>query len=71
MTQEIKPYLWHHFWLGLLIILAGWGIWGVHPVTGSRITILGLIVVADDVFEHITGWSPLRLIYDRIRHRIP
>jgi len=71
MTQKITPYVWHHFWLGLLIMLAGWGIWMEHPNTGSSIAVFGLMVIADDLLEHIAGWSPLRWIYERIYRYIP
>jgi len=71
MVQEIKPYVWHHFWLGLLIMLGGWGMWECHPDTGATIAVIGMLVIADDLFQHITGWSPLRIIYDRVRDKIP
>jgi hypothetical protein len=44
----------HHFWIGLIVMLGGWIWWGSDP-TGSHVTIIGLLIVADDLIEHYVG----------------
>lgn len=48
-------FLPHHFYYGVIIMLAGWFWWGQSP-TGGIITVIGLAIAADDILEHYFGW---------------
>ena len=44
----------HHFWIGTAVMLGGWFLWGSDP-TGGIVTVIGLLIVADDVIDHYRG----------------
>ena len=64
----------HHFYLGIALALLGFGLlWaprGWMATTGIVLCVLGLIIMADDIFQHVmqrfymVGYaSPLKKIY--------
>lgn len=57
----------HHLYIGL--ILSGFGflfVWPLYPETGSAMTIIGLLVAADDAISHAFGvWTPLDWVWEK------
>jgi len=63
----------HHFYVGLLVALFGFAsVWPTYPATGATMTVIGTLVLADDVISHVWGvWTPLDWVFNRyIRPRI-
>lgn len=57
----------HHLWVGLAITAFGFGsVWRYYPVTGSVMTIVGLLIALDDAIEHTFDVAtPLDLLWGR------
>ena len=58
----------HHFYIGVMASVFGFvAVWDLYPVTGASITILGLVIAADDVLSHAFGVpTPLDSIWKRL-----
>jgi hypothetical protein len=64
----------HHFYIGTgVMVFAFASIWPLYPVTGASLTILGLVIAADDVLSHVFGvWTPLDWVWKvAIRPNLP
>lgn len=57
----------HHFYLGGIAAWYGFMfLWPAYPVTGAVTTIVGTLILADDVVSHAFGvWTPLDWAYKR------
>lgn len=57
----------HHFYIGVGAAVFGFAsVWPYYPVTGASMTILGVLIVADDVLSHAFGVpTPLDLVWKR------
>jgi len=51
----------HHFYIGLgVAAFAFTTVWDLYPVTGAGLTVLGTLILLDDVVSHAFGvWTPL------------
>lgn len=51
----------HHAYSGALIMLFGFMlVWPTYPAMGAGMSVLGLLIAADDVISHVFGvWTPL------------
>jgi hypothetical protein len=64
----------HHFYVGLLVALFGFAsVWPTYPATGAVMTVVGALILVDDVVSHVWGvWTPLDWLFNRlIRPRLP
>ena len=63
--MSFNPRQWHHSYLGALMI-------GVGLLVGARwCSVIGAVLVLDDVIEHTTGVGVLLWLYGRTLWRIP
>ncbi|WP_245625970.1 hypothetical protein [Haloparvum sedimenti] len=58
----------HHFWVGILVSVFGFAFtWTYYSNVGAALTVLGLLIAADDVVEHATGFpTPLDQLWKRV-----
>lgn len=58
----------HHAYIGLALTLFGFlFVWPYYPQTGAALSLLGILVTADDVLEHAFGiWTPLDALWKRV-----
>ena len=51
----------HHFYLGIIAAVYGFAfVWPTYPATGAAVTVVGALVLLDDVVSHAFGvWTPL------------
>jgi len=64
----------HHFYLGVILSTYGFMfVWPTYPLTGAGMTVVGTVILADDVISHATGWwTPLDWFYNRfVRQHVP
>jgi len=63
----------HHIYLGAFMIIYGALVNITHPQTGCLIFVGGLLIFADDLYEHTIGLgkSPIRDLYLKFHERIP
>ena len=50
----------HHFWIGIGLAVFGFLFtWPYYPETGATITLVGTLLIVDDVISHVFGvWTP-------------
>lgn len=55
----------HHLYIGLSVALFGFMfVWRLYPRTGAALTLLGLLIAADDAVSHAFGiWTPLDALW--------
>jgi len=55
----------HHFYIGLFLAAFGFAsIWPYYPQTGAAVTVLGTLMLLDDVLSHVWGvWTPLDWVW--------
>jgi len=61
----------HHLYIGVMVLLFGFvSVWPFYPATGAAMTVIGTIVVLDDVLSHAFGvWTPLDAFWKRYLSR--
>jgi hypothetical protein len=62
----------HHFYIGMLVAAFGFvSVWPFYPATGAVMTVVGTIVIVDDVLSHAFGvWTPLDAFWKRFLSRV-
>lgn len=55
----------HHLYIGLSMALFGFMfVWRLYPRAGATLTLLGVLVAADDAVSHAFGvWTPLDALW--------
>jgi len=58
----------HHFYIGVAVATFGFAsVWPYYSLTGASMSIIGLLIAADDLIEHATGWpTPLDQLWKRL-----
>jgi hypothetical protein len=58
----------HHFYVGALLAWFGFMfVWPYYPEAGAAMTIVGTLVLIDDVVSHAFGvWTPLDAVWKRV-----
>lgn len=58
----------HHMWVGLAVAAFGFGsVWKYYPVTGSLMTLAGLLIALDDAIEHTFDVeTPLDMLWKKL-----
>lgn len=56
----------HHFYIGaILSSFAFVFVWPLYPSAGASMTVLGMLIAADDVLSHAFGvWTPLDWVWE-------
>lgn len=57
----------HHFYVGMMVAAFGFvSVWPFYPATGAVMTLVGTLVLLDDVLSHVFGvWTPLDWVWRR------
>lgn len=63
----------HHAYVGILLTgFAFLFIWPRYPTTGAALSLLGTLILADDVISHAFGvWTPIDWAWGKVRPYLP
>ncbi len=62
----------HHFYIGIAVSVFGFvSVWDLYPVTGATMTVIGTVILVDDVISHAFGIpTPLDELWSRVIYPI-
>ena len=62
----------HHFYVGIALTVFGFMfVWPYYAAVGAAMTIVGVLVIVDDLVSHAFGvWTPLDAVWKWSRRRV-